>query len=259
MRPSAAEVARTLGRGPLRGSLRIALGTRLKDVQHAGDSSGRPLLLAKAGSPLAAALPLPGVPGPAAMLYIQDVPPVDGAPALGAVRIAGRLHRLSDAEVAAAKLEFADANPANDLLDVGHNGATIGRLEVERVQLEPSEWLALNAGFRRPVHDLDLADYQAAPPDPLHAIERDLLLDLSDHHTEQIESYLRCALSAAGLVCTAPPRTVRVDRYGFVADTGSPASSPPNLRWIRVAFSRPVRDHRDLATLLHPLLFHSQT
>ncbi|GAB3426285.1 hypothetical protein [Flindersiella endophytica] len=257
MRPSAAEVARTLARGPLRGSLRIALGTRLKDVQHAGDSSGRPLVLAKDGSPLAAALPLPGAPGPTALLYVQDVPPVDGAPSLGAVRIAGRLRRLSEAEVAAAKLEFADANPANDLLDVGH-GATIGRLEVERVQLEPSDWLVHDAGLHRPIHDLDLDAYRTAPADPLHAIERDLLLDLSDHHTAQIESYLRCALSAAGLACVAAPRTVRVDRYGFTAATGAPESSPPDRRWVRVAFARPVRDHRDLAALLHPLLFHSR-
>jgi hypothetical protein len=253
MRPSAAEVARTLVRGPLRGSLRIAFGTRLTNVQHACDSAGRPLVLAKDGSPLAAALPLPGVAGPTALLYVRDVPPVDGAPELGAVRIAGRLHRLSDAEEAAAKLEFADANPATDLLDVGH-GATIGRLEVERVQLEPSEWLTSNSGFSRPIHDLDLAAYEAAQPDPLHTIERDLLLDLSDHHTEQIESYLRCALSAAGLVCEAAPRTVRIDRYGFTADSGV-----ADRRWIRVAFTRPVRDHRDLATLLHPLLFHSRT
>lgn len=253
MRPSAAEVARTLARGPLRGWLRIGFGAHLNDVQHAGDSKGRPLVLAKDGSPLAAALPRAGEPGPPALLSIRDVPPVDGAPELGTVRLAGRLQRLSEAEVAAAKLEFADANPVTELLDVGH-GATIGRLEVERVQLEPSTWLASSSGLRGPVHDLDLAAYHAARPDPLHSIERDLLLDLADHHTAQIESYLRCALSAAGLVCEAAPRTVRIDRYGFTADSGV-----PDRRWVRVAFARPVRGHRDLATLLHPLLFHSHT
>lgn len=257
MRPSPAEVARTITHGRLRGSLRIGTTAKLTNVCHASDTAGRPLTLVRDGDPLSHAFPRAGdEPGPKAELYVRDLAPVNGAPALGAVRISGRLRRLGRAEAAAAVLEFADANPITDLLDVGRQAA-ICRLEVEDVRLEPSAWLATDPAFQ-PAQRIDLTAYQGARPDPLHAIERDLLLDLSDHHTKQIESYLRCALSALGVPCHATPQAVRIDRYGFTADSGPAPDGSSDQRWTRVDFVRPVRDHHDLAHLLHPLLFHSQ-
>jgi hypothetical protein len=43
---------------------------------------------------------------------------------------------------------------------------------------------------------------------------------------------------------------VRLDRYGFVVALG-PAEARHRAR---LAFPRPVRDHADLARLLHPVL-----
>jgi hypothetical protein len=214
-------------------------------VYHATDRTGRPLVLVRDGDDLDAALPhhdLRG--GPATILAVDDVPPLDRAPSLGQVQVHGHIRRLAPGEAALAVHPFAEANPVGDLLDVGVD-ASMCIVEPDRVRLD----------HHHASVEIDLADYTAAVPDPLHELERDLLVDLADHHATQIESYLRCLLALTGRPCRTAPRAVRLDRYGFVVDVGDQGSGPEDGGWVRVRFARPVHCRHDLAHLLHPVLF----
>jgi hypothetical protein len=229
MRPSPAEIARTLVRGRLPGLLHLPGRPEPVAMPHATDRTGRPLVLVRDGDDLVAA---------AAALSVEDVPPLPRAPSLGRVRVDGRLHRLASDEAAAAVHEFAEANPIAGLLDVGR-GASICRLDVSAVRLDRGHATV----------DIDPIGYAGAEPDPLHELERDLLLDLAGHHATQIESYFRCLLAMTGRPTRTPPRPLRLDRYGFLVDIGEPD------RCVRLSFHRPVHCRHDLAHLLHPVLF----
>jgi hypothetical protein len=245
MGPTHAELARTLLRGRLPGLLYVEGSMEPLPLRHATDCTGAPLALARDGDRLALALQRRDRGGsPLAVLRVEDVPPLDGAPSLGRARILGRLIRIEDADVPHAVLEFADSNPIEDLFDVG-TAATLYRIEPDRVHLEHRQ---RGGGL------LEMDEYIAADPDPLHDVERELLVDLADHHAAQVAPHFRRLLAEAGLACRAP-RAVRLDRYGFVVDTGCPAADPRD-RWVRLNFPRQVRDRDDLAHLLHPLLFH---
>jgi hypothetical protein len=230
MKPSPAEIARTLTRGRLPGRLQPAGHAAPLALAHATDRTGRPLILLPGGDQVEA--------GAGATLTVVDVPPLPQAPSLGRVRVEGRVHRLADEDAAAAVHVFAEANPVAGLLDVGR-GASLCRIDVTRVRLDRGPTMV----------DVDLAGYAAAEPDPLHELERDLLADLAGHHRAQIESYLRCLLALTGRPARIPPRPLRLDRYGFLVDIGEPD------RWVRLSFHRPVHCRHDLAHLLHPVLF----
>jgi hypothetical protein len=241
MRPSRAEIARTLARGRLPGRLQLDGRPAPAPVPHATDRTGRPLLLVRDDDDLGAALRDGHL---AVTLSVMDVPPVERAPSLGRVRIDGRVRRLSAGEAAAAVQEFAESNPVADLLDVGR-GASLWLVNVDRVRLDnPCATV-----------DVEPAWYAAAAPDPLHELERDLLADLADHHAEQIESYFRCLLALTGKPCRTIPRAVRLDRYGFIVDIGDRDGAPADDQWVRLSFPRPVHCRHDLAHLLHPVLF----
>lgn len=246
MRPTAAEVARTLARGRLEGTVKFADGTALTAIQHATDRSGRPLLLSRRGDGLAEALlARTGPDAPRVWLTVDDVPPVPGAPKLGHVRLSGVLNRVPPRAVRPAVLEFAQSNPSPDLFDVGTD-VTLHLLEVQRVSIDKFGVTEL----------IDPVSYAAAEPDPLHECERELLEDLADHHGEQIERLVARLLKHHDITSTGTPRAARLDRYGFVIDLGTPAEAPKRDRWMRLEFARGVRSQHDLAHLLHPLLFH---
>ncbi len=241
MSPTFAEVARTLVRGRLPGLLRVAGWPQPVAVQHATDCAGRPMILARAGGDVSRALgAVDGRTRVAALLSVDDRPPVDGAPTFGRVRVGGCLHRLDADEAAPARLEFAEANPVSELLDVGH-GVAMFAIEVDRVQVQ--------SGVT--IEEIDVEAFIEADPDPLHEIEQDLLLDLAGHHSPEVADYFREALGVAGVPCRATPKVVRLDRYGFTVDAGRTPSEP----WYRLEFTRPVRDRHDLARVLHPVLF----
>ena len=230
MKPSPAEIARTLACGRIPGRLHPAGHLEPVVVDHATDRAGRPLILVRDGDDLET--------GGAVTLSAEDVPPLPRAPSLGRVRVTGQLCRLASDEAAAAVDAFAEANPVPDLLDVGR-GASLCGIDVTGVWLD-----------RGPATiQVDPAGYAAAEPDPLHALERDLLADLADHHAPQIESYFRCLLALTGRPTRVPPRPLRLDRYGFLVDIGEPDGC------VRLSFHRPVHCRHDLAHLLHPVLF----
>ena len=241
MGPTFAETARTLLSGRIPGVLRIAGRRERLDVVHATDCTGRPLLLVADDSETARVLADPSARDWPGVLTVDDVPPLDSSPDRGRAHAAGRVRRLDESELREAVLEFADANPVADLLDVGATTA-IHRIEVDQVWLEVDGTL----------HEVDGDDYIVASPDPLHEEEKDLLLDLAGHHAAEIGGYLARCLEGAGVVVTRCPLPVRLDRHGFVVDPA--AVSPP--RWIRLDFPRPVRDRQELADLLHHVLFH---
>jgi hypothetical protein len=237
MQPSPAEVARTLAAGSLPAVAHIARRQGPFPVRHVTDSEGRVLMLAPAGGAVAAALrPVPGTEDTAVVLDVTDVPPAAGAPSLGRVRVAGWAIELTGAAAHEAALRYAEVDPTADLLDVGA-GQVLHLMEPVEIRLERGDRTIA----------VDPEDYAAAVPDPLRAVEFDLVADLADHHARAMSAYLRRRLGnivAAG----DGPTVVRLDRYGLVVRLED--------RLARLPFSRPARDRADLVHLLHPVLCH---
>lgn len=251
MHPSPAELARTLTHGRLPGVIRVAHRPAAVPVHHATDPSGRPLVLVRDDSDLGRL----AAEGPTGTLTVRDRPPLPDSPRWGRVLLAGRLRRLVPDAAAEQALMFAEANPVGDLLDVGF-GSSLYVIDVGRIR---------HFG-RSGAADIDPDAYAAAGPDPLHEHERDLLLDLNDHHVPQITSYFRELLDAAGRPYGPRLRAARLDRYGFLVnldheDAGTRTQSPPHgrlgPRFARLSFGRPVRCRHELARKLGPVLFRS--
>ncbi|AGL15573.1 DUF2470 domain-containing protein [Actinoplanes sp. N902-109] len=237
MQPTHAELARTLAAGHLPATAHIAGRPGPYPVRHVTDARGRVLLLSPRDGAVAAALrPGPDTGDTALVLDIADVPPVAGAPSLGRVRVAGWATPLQGAEARQAALDYADTDPATDLLDVGDT-QVIHRMDVAEIRYE-------RAGVPA---DVDPDEYAEATPDPLHRIEFDLIADLAGHHVTAMAGYVRRRLGPAARPGD-DPRMVRLDRYGFVVRLGD--------RLARLSFPRPVTDRHDLAHLLHPILCH---
>ncbi|BCJ45477.1 hypothetical protein GCM10010168_80130 [Actinoplanes ianthinogenes] len=235
MQPSPAEIARTLAAGHLPAVAHIACHPGPLPIRHVTDAQGRPLLLVPSESALSAALrPQPGNDDAALVLDIRDVPPMASSPSIGRVWVSGWAARLTGDEARAAALDYADTDACGDLLDVG-GSQTLYRMDVAEVRFERSEHLI----------EIDPDDYAAASPDPLRAVEFDLIADLADHHLGEMGDYVRRQLGPAARPGDEP-RVVRLDRYGFVVRLEG--------RSARLAFPRPVTDRHDLAHLLHPIL-----
>jgi hypothetical protein len=199
------------------------------------DALGRPLLLVPAGGTLATALrPQPGNDDTALVLDIRDVPPMSFSPALGRVWVSGWAAKLSGDEARSAALDYADTDACGDLLDIGET-QSLYRMDVAEVRFECDEHLV----------EIDPDAYAEASPDPLRAVEFDLIADLADHHVSEMSDYVLRQFGEAGHPGD-DPRVVRLDRYGFLVRMGS--------RSARLAFPRPVTDRHDLAHLLHPIL-----
>ncbi|GAB1646064.1 DUF2470 domain-containing protein [Krasilnikovia sp. MM14-A1259] len=240
MHPSPAEVARTLAAGHLPATAHISGHQGSLPVRHVTDARGRVLLLAPRDGALADALrPAAGTDDTAMVLDIPDVPPIAGAPTLGRVWVVGWARLLDGAESRAAALDYADTDATGDLLDVG-DSQVLYRMEVAEVRHERHGTL----------HEVDPDEYAEATPDPLRAIEFDLLTDLADHHVTQVAAYARRCLGAAARPGDEP-RVVRLDRYGLVVRAGA--------RLARLPFPAPVADRHELARLLHPVLCHHCT
>ena len=237
MQPTHAEVARTLAAGHLPASAHIACRQGPFPVRHVTDGHGRVLLLSPTGGAITAALrPIEGNDDTALVLDIADVPPVTGAPSLGRIWVAGWARVLSGEEARQAALDYADIDTAADLLDVG-DSQVLHRMDVAEVRYERNGTL----------FDVDPDEYAEAGPDPLRAIEFDLIADLADHHVAEITEYVRRRLGPAARP-SDQPEVVRLDRYGFLVRIGE--------RLARLAFPRAVTDRHDLAHLLHPVFCH---
>ena len=109
MRPSPAELARTLIAGRSPATVRLACRPGVLAVRHATDCAGRRLLLARADEPLARALL--GSRPPAVVLQATDVPPTPDAPSLGRVLVGGTARAVDPGHGRAAILEYGDRRP----------------------------------------------------------------------------------------------------------------------------------------------------
>ncbi|WP_174536288.1 DUF2470 domain-containing protein [Micromonospora chalcea] len=237
MRPSPAEIVRTLVAGRLPALVHLARHPGPHQVRHAVDADGRVLLLVPVVSDLAAALvPPEGDTDVATVLDVLDLPPAAGAPSLGRAWVSGWATRLDGDEARDAAVDFAATDPAGDLLDVG------SRFHLHRFEVAEARWE--RAGR---VRRIDPEAFAEAEPDPLHPVEAALLADLADHHAEQVGDYLRQRLRLPG---DQIPRVVRIDRYGLLVAHGRPGAT----RRARLAFPRPVADMAELSRLLHPML-----
>lgn len=239
MHPSPAELARTLTRGRLPGVLRLADRPDVVPVHHATDEAGRPLILVRDDSDLGRL----AIEGPTGALTVRDRPPLPDSPRWGRVLLSGRVRKLAPDAAADHALTFAEANPVGDLLDLGV-GSSLYAIDVEQLRLFGRSGTA----------DIDTDAYACAEPDPLHEHERDLLLDLNDHHVPQITAYFRELLDAAGSRYGPHVRPARLDRYGFLVNLDRGGSRP---RFARLAFAQPVRCRHELARVLHPVLFRA--
>ncbi|MBB5115211.1 DUF2470 domain-containing protein [Micromonospora echinospora] len=236
MRPSPAEIVRTLVAGRLPALVHLARQPGPHQVRHAVDPDGRVLLLVPVVSDLAAALVPPGDTDVATVLDVLDLPPTAGAPSLGRAWVSGWAARLDGDEARRAAVDFAATEPTGDLLDVGR------RFHLHRFEVAEARWE--RAGR---VRRIDPEAFAEAEPDPLHPVEAALLADLADHHAEQVGDYLRRRLDLPG---DRTPRVVRIDRYGLLVADGRPGAT----RRARIAFARPVADVAELSRLLHPML-----
>ncbi len=233
MRPSPAEIVRTLVTGRLPGLVHVAHRPGPHHARHVTDPDGRVLLLVPVVSDLAAALrPDDGGCEVAAVLDVLDLPPAAGAPTLGRAWVSGWARQLHGAEARAAAVDFAAVDPTGDLLDVGT------RFRLHRFEVVEARWERAGS-----VRRIDPEAYAEAEPDPLHAVEAALLADLGEH-AGPLSAYLRrqLGLGDAG----AAPRVVRLDRYGLLVAYGRPGAP----RRARLAFPRPLAGEADLARVL---------
>jgi len=230
MRPTPAEVARTLAGGRLPGIAHVAGHPGRLRVRHVTPGDGDPLLLAAVDTEVAAAL-RPG----RIVLAVDDVPPVMGAPSRGRLWLTGAVARLHGTAALAAADAYAEVNATGDLLDVGH-GHALFRLTTDEVRVANGRALV----------EVDPADFRAAAPDPLAGDEGRLLADLNDHHRAQLTALLERVTERS-----APPdcRALRIDRYGL---TIGPGHAGPR---IRLGFPRPVATVCEVTHLVHALLW----
>src|SRR5262245_39632731 len=111
VRPSPAEIARTLVAGRLTGTVQVACRPGPLPVDHATDDAGRPLLLTRVGSTIAESLrPRDDADDLAVVLSVADVAPIEGAPTMGRAYLSGWVLPLTGTEAQAAACEFADVN-----------------------------------------------------------------------------------------------------------------------------------------------------
>ncbi|GAA1846284.1 DUF2470 domain-containing protein [Asanoa iriomotensis] len=236
MRPTAAEVARTLANGRLEGTAHIRGYPGRVKVRHATPADGHPLLLVALGTDLATAL----TSGAAArsgpmVLSVDDVPPTPSSPSRGRLWLTGEPEPLDGPEARAAADAYAQVSPLGDLLDVGRF-QMLFRIETSEVRLANGRALV----------ELDPAEFRAAAPDPLAAEEGRLLHDLNDHHLGQLAGLVE---RVSGRAAPTDCRALRMDRYGLVV--GSATGGGQRLR---LGFERPVGSVCELNHLMHALL-----
>ncbi|RIV38349.1 DUF2470 domain-containing protein [Micromonospora radicis] len=240
MRPSPAEIVRTLVAGRLPGLVHLACRPGLHHVRHVTDPDGRVLLLVPVVSDLVPALrPRDGADAVAAVLDVLDLPPVAGAPSLGRALVSGWVRRLDGERARAAALDFAAVAPTGDLLDVGT------RFGLFRFEVAEARWERGGEPRR-----IDPVAYAEAEADPLHATEASLLSHLTEHHADRMTGYLRRQLGLAAGPADHAPRVERIDRYGMLVTFGRPGAR----RRARLAFGRALTGPADLARLLRPVL-----
>ncbi|TDE22866.1 DUF2470 domain-containing protein [Actinomadura sp. 6K520] len=230
--PTAAERARTLAYGIADGVL-VTQGVPYAPVPaYSADRDGRPLLLVRTASPVAAALATePDIP---ATLRISDVAPVALADRVrGRAWLHGWLTEVPAAELRAAALRLSRAHPRPELLDLGderhgrreRDEWTILTLEVAQVEIDDA-WGSAT---------LEPEEYADAAPDPFVAVEAGILTHLDSSHRDELAGLLPAS------VPSGPVRPLALDRYGMWLRCSAPPDATTSFD-LRLAFTEPVSD-----------------
>ncbi|SNR63266.1 Protein of unknown function [Haloechinothrix alba] len=163
------------------------------------------------------------------VVELVDVAPVGlREPARGLLWITGDVHRLDATEAHNRALRIAERTPHPSLLDVGH-GAAVLCVRPVSVVLSDGEG----------TESVRLQEFGAALPDPFSRWESRWLAHLESGHPEVL-----CELTRHVPPCVpaGPLRPLGLDRFGLRLRVESPAGDHD----IRMAFSRPARNLRDV-------------
>jgi len=215
-RPTAAERARTLAAGLLVGALTAPGPREPIPVGCVTDDDGVTAILVREG-PERAALGLAfgtdaredrhsDVDLPA-VLDILDAPLGPDAPPRARLWLSGWLRAVPARRARGLALAYAARRPVGALLDV-NDGCALYLLEPEEVRLTSGDGLS----------DVDLDEYLAARPDPLHAVEHALLADLAERWPDELTALAATALRAPAVGAggdLGQVHPVGLDRYGL--------------------------------------------
>jgi Protein of unknown function (DUF2470) len=173
-------------------------------LAHAVTAGGRVLLVVPAAGDLAVAVAAAPDADLSALVMVSDHAPVPlRRPVRAQLWLSGWVTPVPSADRRSAVLEFAEACPADVLLDVG-GSATLLRMDLAEVVL----------GETGEGHDVGLDDFLAARPDPLAGTETDMLRHLDRDHPEFV-LVLRTLLPAGSAAPDDVVRPLGVDRFGF--------------------------------------------
>ena len=237
LRPDPAERARTV-------AARAAAAVCAAGVQssrvlaHAVTTAGQMLLVVPSDGDLAEAVRTAPAADLSALLMVSDRAPVPlRYPVRAQLWLSGWLTPVRPRDERPASVAFAEVQPAEVLLDVGRS-ATLLRLDLAEVVL----------GENRCGIDIGPADFLAARPDPLAAVEADVLRHLDRDHPDfmaLLGRLLPTGVAGAGDVL----RPLGIDRFGvrlrIERDRG--------FQDLRVPFIRPLTHHVQLGPALRQL------
>ncbi len=193
-----------------------------RPLAHATTGTGQVLVLVPADGEVAGALATTADRDVSALLMVSDRAPVAlRDPVRATLWLAGWLTPVPEVDQRAAAVAFAEVRPEGALLDVGRS-ALLLRLDLAEVVLREGSACA----------EISPADFAAARPDPLAAVEERMLQHLDRDHPDVL-AVLRSRVPAG------PGETVRplgIDRFGYRLRIERPGGH----RDVRVPFPRPL-------------------
>jgi hypothetical protein len=238
LRPTVAERARTVAARSAAAVCAAGIdGSRV--LGHATTADGQVLLVVPTDGKVCTAVRDCADDDLAALLMVTDHAPVPlREPVRAQAWLSGWLSPIQDADQRAAALAFADVAPVGALLDVAR-GATLLRLDLAEVVL----------GECGTVTEVTPEDYLAAPPDPLAAVEAQVLQHLDHAHPEEL-ALLRARVPGSWLAEGDVVRPLGLDRYGFRLRI----EQRRGHRDVRVPFAEPVAGADELGPAVHRLM-----
>ncbi|RBY84779.1 DUF2470 domain-containing protein [Blastococcus sp. TF02A-26] len=196
-----------------------------RPLAHATTAAGQVLVLVPSGGEAAAAVEHSPERDLSALLMVSDRAPVPlRDPVRAQVWLSGWLTPVPERDARAAALEFAAVRPAGDLLDVGRT-TTLLRLDLAEVVLREGERCT----------EVGPADFAAARPDPLLAVETRMLTHVDRCHPEVLATLARL-LPAGSVGAEDVVRPLGLDRYGYRLRIERPRGATD----VRIAFPRPL-------------------
>ncbi len=237
LRPGPAERARTVvSRGAATVCAPGVQGSRV--LAHTVTTAGETLLVVPRDGDLVAAVRTAPAADLSALVMVSDRAPVPlRDPVRAQLWLSGWLAPVGPRDERAALDEFADVRPAEVLLDVGRSAALV-RLDLAEVVL----------GENRDCTDVGPGDFLAARPDPLAAVEADVLRHLDRDHPDFLALLGRLVpTGAAGTDDVLRP--LGLDRFGVRLRI----ERPSGFHDLRLPFLRPLTCAGQLGPALRQL------